>query len=112
MADAPTPRTAVKRLPERGVYDRATIDAILDEALICHLAWVQDGSPRIIPTIHARDEASAKVRIGPAKDDEEDYDLPIWAGVLPLTLTPGEIVEDPRLQDGLELPDNVRDYRR
>ena len=58
------------------------------------------------------DEASAKVRIGPAKDDEEDYDLPIWAGVLPLTLTPGEIVEDPRLQDGLEPPDNVRDYRR
>src|SRR5256885_16196716 len=55
MSEAPTDRTRVKRLPERGRYDRATIDAILDEALICHLAWVQDGSPRIIPTIHARD---------------------------------------------------------
>jgi nitroimidazol reductase NimA-like FMN-containing flavoprotein (pyridoxamine 5'-phosphate oxidase superfamily) len=215
MADAPTPRTRVKRLPERGRYDRATIDAILDEALICHVAWVQDGSPRIIPTIHARDgdtlylhgsqasrtlralrdgaevcveitiidglvmarsafhssmnyrsvivygrtrevtdadekwraqkvlvdhvvhgrskhvrmpneselrqtmilalpldESSAKVRTGPAKDDEEDYGLPIWAGVLPLTLTPGEVVDDPRLGDGLEPPGNVLDYRR
>src|SRR6266550_725203 len=181
MVDAPTERTRVKRLPERGRYDRKTVDAILDEALVCHLAWVQDGSPRVIPTIHARDgdtlyvhgsqasrtlralragaevcvevtildglvlarsafhssmnyrsvivygrgreiidpdekwraqkvlvdhvvpgrsehvrmpheselrqtmiialpldEASAKVRTGPAKDDEEDYDLPIW----------------------------------
>src|SRR5881227_2784186 len=55
MPDAPSARTQVKRLPERGRYDRETIDAILDEALICHVAWVQDGSPRVIPTIHARD---------------------------------------------------------
>jgi hypothetical protein len=56
MADAPTPRTQVKRHPERGVYERAQIDAILDEALICHVAWVaDDGAPRVIPTIHVRD---------------------------------------------------------
>jgi len=42
----------VRRLPERGVYDREAIDAILDE--ICHLAYVVDGEPRVIPTIHAR----------------------------------------------------------
>lgn len=215
MSDAPTPRTQVKRLPERGRYDRETIDAILDEGLICHLAWVQDGSPRIIPTIHARDgdtlyvhgsqasrtlraardgaevcvevtlldgivlarsafhssmnyrcaivyglareitgrdekwhaqkvlvdhvvrgrsehvrmpneaelkqtmilaipldEASAKVRTGPSKDDEEDYDLPIWAGVLPLRLETGELEPDPRLLEGLTPPGNVTDYRR
>ena len=215
MPDAPSPRTQVKRLPERGRYDREAIDAILDEALFCHLAWVQDGSPRVIPTIHARDgdtlyvhgsqasrtlraardgaevcvvatlldgivlarsafhssmnyrcviafgrareitdreekwhaqqvlvdhvvrgrsehvrmpneaelrqtmilalpldEASAKVRTGPPKDDEEDYGLPIWAGVLPLTLEPGELERDPRLLDGLEPPDNVTGYRR
>ena len=53
-AGPPSERTRVRRLPERGVYDRDTIDAILDEALICHLAWVQDGEPRVIPTIHAR----------------------------------------------------------
>jgi nitroimidazol reductase NimA-like FMN-containing flavoprotein (pyridoxamine 5'-phosphate oxidase superfamily) len=45
----------VKRHPERGVYDRATIDSILDEALICHLGFVSDGRPFVIPTIHARD---------------------------------------------------------
>ena len=215
MADAPSPRTQVKRLPERGRYDRETIDAILDEALICHLAWIQDGSPRIIPTIHARDgdtlyvhgsqasrtlraardgaevcvevtlldalvlarsafhssmnyrcaivygrareisdrdekwhaqkvlvdhvvhgrsehvrmpnerelkqtmilaipldEASAKVRTGPSKEDEEDYDLPIWAGVLPLRFETGEPEPDPRLRGGLTPPENVTDYRR
>jgi uncharacterized protein len=45
----------VKRHPERGAYDRATIDSILDEALICHLGFVADGRPYVIPTIHARD---------------------------------------------------------
>ncbi|MFN2545315.1 MAG: pyridoxamine 5'-phosphate oxidase family protein [Actinomycetota bacterium] len=215
MADPPSARTQVKRLPERGVYDRAAIDAILDEALFCHLAWIQDGSPRVIPTIHARagdelyvhgsqasrtlrgardgaeicvvvtlldglvlarsafhhsmnyrsvvvygrgreitdpdekwqaqravvehvvpgrsadvrmpnenelrqtmilslplDEASAKVRAGPPKDDEEDYDLPIWAGVLPMTMQPGELMADPRLPEDLEPPANVARYRR
>ncbi len=47
-------RTTVRRLPERGVYDRHTIHAILDEALFCHLGVVVDGAPRIVPTIHAR----------------------------------------------------------
>ncbi len=51
----PTQRTTVKRHPERGAYDRPTIDAILDEALICHLGFVADGRPFVIPTIHARD---------------------------------------------------------
>ena len=56
MADAPSGRTLVHRHPERGSYDRASIDPILDEALICHVAWVTpDGEPRVIPTIHARD---------------------------------------------------------
>ena len=51
----PTERTRIRRLPERGAYDRETIDSIVDEALICHLAWVtDDGSPRVIPTIHTR----------------------------------------------------------
>ena len=55
MNEAPSPRTQVRRHPERGAYDRATVDAILDEALLCHLAWVTDeGHPRVIPTIHVR----------------------------------------------------------
>jgi nitroimidazol reductase NimA-like FMN-containing flavoprotein (pyridoxamine 5'-phosphate oxidase superfamily) len=54
MDEPVSPRTTVKRHPERGAYDRATIDAILDEALYCHVATIVEGSPRIIPTIHAR----------------------------------------------------------
>jgi hypothetical protein len=44
---------------------------------------------------------SAKVRTGPPIDDEEDYSLPIWAGVVPLHLEPGEPIADPRLAPGL-----------
>src|SRR5262245_56717976 len=51
---AATDRTRVRRHPERGVYERAPIDAILDEALICHVGFVVDGQPFVIPTIHAR----------------------------------------------------------
>ena len=53
--EAPSARTQVRRHPERGAYDRGVVDAILDEALICHLSYVgPDGAPRVIPTIHAR----------------------------------------------------------
>ena len=41
-------------MPKRADYDRATVEAILDEALICHLAFVHDGQPFAIPTLHAR----------------------------------------------------------
>jgi nitroimidazol reductase NimA-like FMN-containing flavoprotein (pyridoxamine 5'-phosphate oxidase superfamily) len=50
-----TERTRVRRKPERGAYDATTIEAILDEALYCHVATVDDlGRPRAIPTIHVR----------------------------------------------------------
>ena len=52
MKDPPT--TRVRRHPERGVYERDAIAAILDEALICHVGFVHDGHPYVIPTIHAR----------------------------------------------------------
>lgn len=55
MSKAPSERARVHRHPERAAYDRVTIDAILDEALICHLAWITpEGEPRMIPTIHVR----------------------------------------------------------
>jgi hypothetical protein len=44
----------VKREPQRGIYDRQTIDAILDEALVCHLGFSVDGQTYVIPTLHAR----------------------------------------------------------
>jgi len=211
----PSERTRVKRHPERGAYDRATIDGILDEALFCHVGYVADGHPRVIPTIHARvadtlyvhgsnasrtlrtikggdevcivttlldglvlarsafmhsmnfrsvvvygrtrevsdreekwmaqkalvdhvcagrsdqvrmptddelrqttilavplEEVSAKLRTGPPKDDEADYDLPLWAGVLPMSTVPQTPLDDPRLGHGLEPPPNVTGYRR
>jgi uncharacterized protein len=195
-------RTRVKRLPKRGAYDRATIDAILDEALICHLGFVVDGAPVVIPTIHWREgdqlyfhgsaasrmlrtlregvdacvtvtlldglvlarsafhhsmnyrsvvvfgnarvvedreeklraldrlvehiipgrsaivrgpneselrqtlvlalpiaEASAKIRTGGPIDDAEDYALPVWAGVVPITLTKGQPIKDEATSD-------------
>ena len=213
MTTLQTERTTVKRLAKRGVYDRETIYAILDEAFICHAGFVVNGAPVVIPTIHWRqgdmlylhgsaasrmlrslrdgvetcvtvtlldglviarsafhhsmnyrsavilgtareiadreekltaldalvehvlrgrsaearppneielrqtmvlalpiDEASAKVRTGGPADDEEDYELPIWAGVLPVSLTFGEPVPDERVTVGL--PDSVRAVAR
>jgi len=210
-----TERTTVRRLPKRGAYERETINRILDEALICHVGFVIEGQPMVIPTIHTRigdalyfhgsaasrmlrslregvpvcvtvtlldglvlarsafhhsmnyrsvvvlgaarevvdrkeklrvleaivehvmrgrtrdargpnqnelkstmlvrlplDEASAKIRTGPPLDDEEDYSMPIWAGVLPLALTPSEPIADPRLSAAIEVPDYVRAYGR
>jgi uncharacterized protein len=213
---APTKRTQVHRHPERGDYDRATIDQILDEALICHVAFNDEkGAPRCLPTIHARvgdtiylhgstaarawkalragaevcivativdglvmarsafnhsmnyrsvvvfgtarevteedelhtaataitahvapgredearmptpaeyrqtlllavplEEASAKVRTGPPKDDEEDIALPIWAGVLPLSTHAGDPAPSPDLTPGIDVPPSVRGYHR
>jgi hypothetical protein len=205
----------VRRLPARGQYDRATIDAIVDEALICHVAFAVDGQPFVIPTIHARlgdeivlhgapasrllkhiaagnpvaiavtlvdglvlaravfhssmnyrsavlfghgrliedegekavalaaisehlvrgrwadarqptqreldattvvaiaiDSASAKVRTGPPGDDEADYALPIWAGVLPLQLQAQPPLPDPRLPEAIMAPDYAVNYVR
>ena len=53
------------------------------------------------------EEASAKVRTGPPLDDEEDYALPIWAGVLPLRLMAGAPVRDERVAAGVEAPAHV-----
>lgn len=210
-----SPRTTVRRLPQRADYDRATVEAILDEALICHIGYVVEGSPVVIPTIHWRDgnelyfhgsaasrmlrslergvdacvtvtlldglvmarsafhhsmnyrsvvvvgkaravtdreerlralaalvehvcagrnkdvrppneselrqtlvlalpinEASAKIRTGGPVDDEEDYALGTWAGVIPLRLTPQTPIADERLKDGIEVPEYAANYSR
>lgn len=51
----PSARTRVIREPHRGVYDRDTVNQILDEGLICHIGFVADGQPYVIPTIYGRD---------------------------------------------------------
>src|ERR1043165_4769319 len=57
-------------------------------------------------------EASAKIRTGPPLDDQEDYALPVWAGVIPLKLEAGEPIKDPRLPDAIEVPEYVLNYKR
>ncbi|HUR99246.1 MAG TPA: pyridoxamine 5'-phosphate oxidase family protein, partial [Pyrinomonadaceae bacterium] len=58
------------------------------------------------------DEASAKVRTGGPVDDEEDYGMDVWAGVLPLKLATGEPVADARLDPSIEPPNHVTNYKR
>jgi hypothetical protein len=58
------------------------------------------------------EEVSAKIRSGPPVDEEEDYALGVWAGLLPLRLTPQEPVSDPRLSGGAAVPEYVRNYSR
>ena len=50
-----TPRSTVRRIPKRGSHDRELIASILDEGLVCHVAFVVDGQPFVIPTAYARD---------------------------------------------------------
>lgn len=211
----PTGRTTLKRLPQRAEYDRARVYQILDEGFICHVGFVVDHQPYVIPTGYARlgdklyihgsqasrmlrvlkqgidvcvtvtlidglvlarsafhhsmnyrsvvafgkavpvedpeeklealralsdhiipgrweevrepdenemkatmvlslplAEASAKIRTGPPLDDEPDYKLTVWAGVLPLSLVPSEAINDPRLAPETPLPGYIREYKR
>lgn len=206
-----TPRTTLRRLPKRGSHDRVTVEAILDEALVCHVGFVAEGQPYVIPTIHGRSgdrlyvhgsaasrmlrtlagsvpvcvtvtlvdglvmarsafhhsmnyrsvvvlgsatvveeaedktealrvivehvspgrwaevrppnenelkattvlslpitEASAKVRSGPPIDDEEDYALPYWAGVIPLRTIALPPEADARLHPEAPEPPRLR----
>jgi len=210
-----TARTTLKRLPQRGAFNRESINRILDEGFICHVGFAVDGQPYVIPTGYARagdrlfihgsqasrmlrtlrqgievcltvtlidglvlarsafhhsmnyrsvvvfgratvvderkeklaalralsdhmipgrwddvrepndrelqlttvlalalDEASAKVRTGPPVDDEEDYELSVWAGVIPLRLVANAPAPDPRLPAKIEPPPYALDYAR
>jgi nitroimidazol reductase NimA-like FMN-containing flavoprotein (pyridoxamine 5'-phosphate oxidase superfamily) len=211
----PGSRTKVRRHPDRAVYEADLIGAILDEALICHVGFVDDGAPVVIPTIHARiggalylhgspasrmltnlsagaevcvtatlldglvlarslfhhsmnyrsavifgrsavvtdrdeknralraivdhvvsgrtedarppntnelsatlvlrvdiDEASAKVRSGPPNDQGDDVSLPIWSGVIPLSLVAGEPIPDLRVPADVAVPAYAESYSR
>lgn len=213
MTKPSTERTRVKRTREKARYDREIVDEIFDEALICHVGFVADGSPFVIPTIHARvgdtlyfhgspvsrmlrlmkkgadvtvtatlldgivaarsvfhhsmhyrsamvfgtarivdspeertvalraitnaalpgrwsearlpsrnedkgtlvvavpiEEYSAKISENDVGDEPEDYDLPIWAGVIPLSIVPGTPEPDDRLAEGIEIPKSVKRF--
>src|SRR5207253_3176450 len=127
----PTDRTRVTRLPARASYERATIDAILDEGLFCHVGFTVDAQPYVIPTVYARvgddlyvhgSAASRMLRtledgvpvcltVTPL-DDEEDYGLGCWAGEVPLRTIALAPVADPRLASTISPPPSVVGYRR
>ena len=210
-----TAKTRIHRLPKRGHYDRETIYQILDEALICHVGFVEADQPFVIPINFARvgdtivlhgakasrllkhvegghpicveativdglvlarsvfhhsvnyrsvvlfgrgrlvteeqeklaaleavtehlipgrwkearlpsskelnatsvvsiqiDEASAKIRMGPPVDDEEDYKLPVWAGVLPVQEVPLHPIQDGLQSESVSLPGYIERYSR
>lgn len=58
------------------------------------------------------DEASAKIRTGPPLDDEEDYEMEVWAGIMPLRMVAGQPIADPRLPPHIDPPDYVLNYSR
>jgi hypothetical protein len=64
--EGPTPRSEVRRLPELAVYDREVINAILDESLFCHVGFIDNGTPVVVPTIHARVENTLYFHGSPA----------------------------------------------
>jgi uncharacterized protein len=211
----PSARTTVRRLPERGVYDRTAVHAVLDEGFVAHVGLATDDGPVVIPMLYARDgdrvlvhgspasrllrtgargldmcltvtlvdglvlarsafhhsvnyrsvvvvgraeriddlaerraaldvlveaivpgrtadarppnerelrgttvlalpldEASAKVRTGGPREEDDDMDLPVWAGVVPLTLVAGAPEPDPELRVDVPVPAYAADYRR
>ena len=67
---------------------------------------------RLIPGRFELNEVSAKIRSGPPADDMEDYDLPIWAGELPLGMKTGKPVTDPDMKMEVPVPAYVKKYKR
>jgi len=57
-------------------------------------------------------EVSAKIRMGPPEDDAPDYELPIWAGVIPLELTPGAPIRDEKCDASIPTPAYAAHYKR
>ena len=57
-------------------------------------------------------EVSAKIRVGPPEDDAPDYELPVWAGVIPLRLTPGAPIRDEKCDPSIPTPAYAAQYKR
>ena len=97
-----------------GKDKREVLDAFVETLIPGRLADMRDPTPKELRATgvvrFALNEASIKVREGGPIDADEDYATPIWAGVVPLKLTPGEPIPCERSIAGLEIPDYVRDY--
>jgi hypothetical protein len=109
-------RTRVRRVPQRGHYDRGTVYAILDSALICHVAFVDGAVPHITPMARTRsgDELllhrSNARRLMRAQDNEADLQLPVWAGEIPPRTSSPEPVSDPVADPDLRVPGSLKRF--
>jgi uncharacterized protein len=94
----------------------AALDALVEHFMPGRSADARAGNRRELAATAVLavplEEVSAKVRTGDPKDDEEDYALPVWAGILPLELKPGDPVPDSRLNPGIPVPSYVKDWQR
>ena len=94
----------------------AALDALVEHFMPGRTADARRGSRRELAATAVLgvplEEVSAKVRTGDPKDDDEDYALPVWAGILPLALTPGDPVPDARLDPAIAVPAYVKDWQR
>jgi nitroimidazol reductase NimA-like FMN-containing flavoprotein (pyridoxamine 5'-phosphate oxidase superfamily) len=104
---APRP---IEELPER----MRAVQAFTERLIPGRWEEVRPPTVKELKAIHVLalplDESSAKIRAGPPVDDEEDYALPAWAGVIPLRTHAGAPLPDPRLADGVAPPPTVRDW--
>ena len=93
----------------------ATLDALVEQLTPGRIPFLRPMSEQEVKsTLVLRlplTEASAKIRTGPPGDDEEDYDLPIWAGVLPVATTYGEPITDPAMRMEVDVPAHVTKFR-
>ena len=109
------------------VFGRAQVVSEVEEqlaalrAIVEHMAeglWADVRGPNLQELARTSvlrlpiEEASAKARSGPPIDDEEDYALPVWAGVVPLSVAPRAPEADPRLAPGTRPPRYAAQYRR
>jgi nitroimidazol reductase NimA-like FMN-containing flavoprotein (pyridoxamine 5'-phosphate oxidase superfamily) len=94
----------------------AALEALVEHFLPGRSADARAGTRREVASTAVLavplEEVSAKVRTGDPKDDEDDYALPVWAGILPLAIVPGDPVPDSRLGPGIAVPAYVKDWHR
>jgi uncharacterized protein len=113
-------RSAILLGTARAVTDRdeqlAALEAIVEHIVPGRWAEARQPSENELKATSvlalAIDEASAKLRSGPPQDDEPDYELDVWAGVIPFSSRAGEPVTDPRLRSGVAVPPTVIGYER
>ena len=86
-----TERSTVKRLPARGVYDRAVIHQILDAGMVCHLGFVVEGQPFVIPTTYVRVDETVYVHGSPASRMLQTLERGV-AACLTVTLVDGLVL--------------------